>query len=194
MSSQNKKLAAIAVIVIALGGGIIGWKIGQSNTKTSPANTGTSASTQPAANDASANDAKSLVSYTLPDGWKEGACPNNTDRTYVIPDGSSLRCDSNPSAPIKISVDPGNTTDCQQLANVQNVKKHICISLYINGHKTLKASTEYLKSSSLPSDITISEYYIDTGKGVVKLEYSYTSANDYQTGFDQLANSVKLKA
>ncbi len=186
-------MAAIVVIVIALGGGIIGWKLGQSNTKTSPANTGASTSTKPAANGATANDAKTLVGYTLPDGWKEGTCPNNTDRTYIVPDGSSLRCDSNPSAPIKITVDSGNATDCQQLANVQDVKKHICSSLYINGHKTLKASTEYLKSASHPTDITISEYYIDTGKGVVKLEYSYASANDYQTGFDQLANSLRVK-
>lgn len=190
---MNKKILATAVLVLILSiGG--GYFFSQKRSTTPIAPNDTSAITKPTANTASTNDAKSLVSYTLPDGWKEETCPNNADRTYIVPNGSSLSCDSDPSAPIKISVDSGKTTDCQQLANVQNVKKHICSSLYINNHKTLKASTDYLKSSSHATDTTVSEYYIDTGKGVVKLEYSYTSANDYQTGFDQLANSIKVKS
>ena len=40
----------------------------------------------------------------------------------------------------------------------------------------------------------MSDYYINTGKGVVAIEYTYTSANDFQAGFDQLATSVKVKA
>jgi hypothetical protein len=66
--------------------------------------------------------------------------------------------------------------------------------LYVDGHKSLKASTEYPKSSSYSTDTTISDYYINTGKGVVKIEYTYTSSNDYQTGFDQMALGVKVKA
>jgi hypothetical protein len=110
-----------------------------------------------------------------------------------VPNNASLNCSANPSSPIKIYVDRQYITDCQQLNSPQDVRKHVCISLYIDGHKSLKASTEYPKSSTYKTDTTISDYYIDTGKGVVKVEYTYTSNNDYQIGYDQLAMSLKVK-
>lgn len=196
-SIDRLKLVLLGIAIIALGGVYIGWKIGRINSNKPVPNVSNVSSNIPTNSQvtpSTSKDVRSLVSYTLPDGWKVGDCPNTSDRVFIIPAGASLNCNSNPSAPIKISIDPGDTKDCQQLANVQNVKKHICSSLFINDRKSLKSLTEYLKSASYSSDTTISEYYIDTGKGVIKVEYQYTSSNEYQIGFDQLVNSIKVKS
>lgn len=182
----------LLVLILIIAAGLLGWRLGHSSK---------SMSTQPnnmnqptTINNANTAAVKSLVSYTLPDGWGEASCPSVSGAVYVLPNGSSgLDCNANPSSPVKISVDSGNNTDCNQLQSVQDVKKHICISLYINGHKSLKASTEYLPSSSYKQATTINAYYIDTGKGVIKVEYVYNSDNQSQAGFDQLANSIKVK-
>jgi hypothetical protein len=193
---QQKSIIQIVVLILGLViiAGLIGWKLGQSNDKqtaTTPtaSNSTATSSTTPASN----SDVKSLVSYSLPDGWKEGTCPDSQGKLYIVPNGASLACGNNPSAPVKMYVDANNTTDCQQLQNTPNVRKHICKSVFINGHKSLQSSTEYPKSATYPEDTTISDYFIDTGKGVVAVEYTYTSSNNYQIGFDQLANSVKPK-
>lgn len=177
----------LALIVI---GGFVGWRLGHNNNTSN--NNSQGASTTNAADTA----VKSLVSYTLPDAWTENTCSSSATIIYIIPNGTSLNCSANPSAPVKIYVDSQNTTDCQQLmpTTTKGIKKHVCISLYISGHKSLKASTEYSSSSSYKTDTTISDYYINTGKGVIAVEYTYTSANDYQTGFDQLAMSVKVNS
>jgi hypothetical protein len=192
MPRQQKKVIQVVVLILGLViiAGLIGWKLGRSDDKQTatlqPTNSATS-STTPASN----SDVKSLVSYNLPDGWKEGTCPDASGKLFIVPNGASLQCDNNPIAPVKMYVDANNTADCQQLQNVQNVRKHICKSVFINGHKSLQSSTEYPKSATYPEDTTISDYFIDTGKGVVAVEYTYTSSNNYQLGFDQLANSVK---
>lgn len=194
MPRQQKKVLQVIVLILGLViiAGLIGWKLGKSDDKqttTPTASDTTATSTTPASN----SDVKSLVSYSLPDGWKEGTCPGATGKLFIVPNGASLQCGSIQIAPVKMYVDANNTTDCQQLQNVQNVRKHICKSLFINGHKSLQASTEYPKSTTYPEDTTISDYFIDTGKGVITVEYTYTSSNNYQLGFDQLANSVKPK-
>jgi hypothetical protein len=194
MPRQQKKVIQVVVLILGLViiAGLIGWKLGRSDDKQTatqqPTNSATS-STTPASN----SDVKSLVSFSLPDGWKEGTCPDACGKLFIVPNGASLQCDNNPIAPVKMYVDANNTADCQQLQNVQNVRKHICKSVFINGHKSLQSSTEYPKSATYPEDTTISDYFIDTGKGVVAVEYTYTSSNNYQLGFDQLANSVKPK-
>jgi hypothetical protein len=194
MPRQQKKVIQVVVLILGLViiAGLIGWKLGRSDDKQTanqqPTNSATS-STTPASN----SDVKSLVSYSLPDGWKEGTCPDAAGKLFIVPNGALLQCSSNPVAPVKMYVDANNTTDCQQLQNVQNVRKHICKSVFINGHKSLQSSTEYPKSATYPEDTTISDYFIDTGKGVIAVEYTYTSSNNYQLGFDQLANSVKPK-
>lgn len=195
-SASHTVRKAIQLTVLILGlviiAGLIGWKLGHSNDSkhSNPVSNNTNAtSTTPASN----SDVKSLVAYTLPDGWKEGTCPDAGGKLYIVPNGALLQCGSNPASPIKMYVDANNTTDCQQLQNVQNVRKHVCKSLFINGHKSLQSSTEYPKSATYPEDTTISDYYIDTGKGVVAVEYTFTSRNNYQIGFDQLANSVRTK-
>lgn len=178
----------LIITVSLIGAGLLGWRLGRTS-KTEPS--AVVGPNQPTA----AAGVKPLVSYSLPAGWQEASCPAMPEAVYVIPAGApSVNCSANTVAPVKISVDPASDTDCNQLQNNQNVKKHICISLYINGHKSLKATTEYSPSSSYKTDTTLNVYYLDTGKGVVKAEYAYTSDNQFQAGFDQLANSLKVKS
>ena len=187
----HKTVFVLLILALIVGAGLLGWWLGQPNTTSNSQSSNNQASNVNNSNTASV---KSLVSYVLPDGWKEASCPSVAGAVYILPNGSSgLNCNDNPSSPVKISVDPGNDTDCNQLQNVQNVKKHICISLYINGHKSLKSSTEYLPSSSYNQTTTVNAYYVNTGKGVIELQYVFNGDNQYQVGFDQLANSINVK-
>ena len=189
----NKFVVIVAVLIIVAGFG--GWLIGRNNSSTvndqsaSKLDESNSETTAP-----SSDGVKSLVTYSLPDGWEEAGCESNPGSVYVIPAGAeNVDCGANPSAPVKLSVDPGNTKDCNELQNVSDVKKHVCISLYINDMLSLKATTEYLASSPYGQETTINAYYLDTGAGVIKAEYVYTSGNKYQIGFDELVNSIKAK-
>lgn len=176
------------ILLLVILSGFAGWRIGRSDNSTN--NTLTS----PTSNIAG-KKVKALVNYRLPDAWIEDSCSPSSNTIYVVPRGTSLDCSANPSSPIKIYVDSQNTIDCQQLMPVSNegIRKHVCISLYISGHRSLKASTEYGSGSGYKTDTTVSYYYINTGKGVVAIKYIYTSINDFQAGFDQLATSVKVK-
>lgn len=178
---RNPIIVAIIVLGLIIIAALVGWGLGHKN------NPGVVNGPPPSTTGAG-TEVSSLVSYTLPDGWTENTCADAAHKVFVIPQGTSLNCAGNPSAPIALYVDSRNTTDCQQLADVQNVRKHTCSSLYIDGHKSLKALTEDSAGT------TTSDYYINTGKGVVAVEYVYTSSNGYQTGFDQLATSVKVKS
>lgn len=192
---MNRRIKIILVsIILIVAAGVVGWLVGRSGNSGTSSSSST-AQTPPASNAIAGTDVSSLVRYTLPDAWTENTCSASPSTVYVIPNSTSLDCSANPSAPIKIYVDSQDTTDCQQLmpTNNQGIKKHICISLYISGHKSLKASTEYSSNSSYKTDTTISDYFINTGKGVVAVEYTYTSANDFQVGFDQLATSINVK-
>lgn len=183
----------MGVVVLVLAAGVLGWRLGHTTKSASSTGTPATSVTSGADTATAAGDVKALVSYTLPDGWQEATCPSAVGKVYIVPNASKLDCNANPSAPIKLYVDAQNSTDCQQLANVQNVRKHVCISLYISGHKSLKSSTEYPKSSTYSADTTVSDYFINTGKGIVAVEYTYASSNDYQTGFDQFATAISVK-
>ena len=191
MNTRTKLVVLAVTLLVAVG--LAGWVLGHSNKSTN--NQSGSIAQSTSGGNTNGIAVKTLVSYTLPDAWSENTCSAVVGTVYVVPNGATLDCTANPSAPIKIYVDPGNTTDCQQLkpANVQNIRKHICISLYINGHKSLKASTEYNAGSSYKTDTVVSDYFVNTGKGVVAFEYIYTSVNNYQAGFDQLATSAVVK-
>lgn len=186
---HKKTTAFFTILVLLFGAGLLGWWYGRSDSSPSPQQT---ANTQQTVNNTEVGEVSELVTYVLPDGWKQNKC-QGSGAVFVSPNGTTANCNSNPVSPIKISVDPSNNKDCNQLQNVTDVKKHVCISLYINGLKSLKASTEYLASSSFKQVTTINAYYIDTGKGVVKVEYMYTNDDQYQAGFDQLANSINVK-
>jgi exopolysaccharide biosynthesis protein len=183
----------LAVIILILFAGLAGWLLGRSDNTTIIQND--SASNEVKTTKVVSQDkgsVKSLVSYSLPDGWKEAGCANNPEAVYIIPVGASdVDCGANPSSPVKLSVDPAEIKDCNELQNVSNVKKHVCISLYINDMRSLKATTEYLSSSAYGRETTINAYYLDTGSSVIKAEYIYMSSNEYQVGFDELVNSIK---
>jgi hypothetical protein len=194
----KKTLIALMAVLVLVGIGFaVGWFMNRSdnNNPNNNNNTSTNTSEPTPTSNTSGSNVKSLISYTLPDGWNESICPNSSNTIYIIPNGSSLNCNANPSSPIKIYIDTQNTTDCQQLnpTSELNIKKHVCISLYINGQKSLKSLTEYSSDSIYKTDTTFSYYHVNTGKGVVALEYTYTSGNNYQVGFDQLSKSVKVK-
>jgi hypothetical protein len=66
----------------------------------------------------------------------------------------------------------------------------------INGNKIFVASTTYNNKSTYGKDTKVSEYFVDTKSGVVKLEYAddlASTEDDYQAQFDQIANSIKIK-
>ncbi|MDB5163677.1 MAG: hypothetical protein JWS12_294 [Candidatus Saccharibacteria bacterium] len=172
-------LIAVVVIVAA---GLIGWRLGARNTTITTASSAGS-NTVPAS-----TGVKSLISYTLPSGWTDGVCPSTGDTIFVIPSTATApNCNTNPAAPITIATDPQSHTDCNQLNTASDVKKHTCISLYIDGHKSLKSLTQTGSSTML-------DYFINTGKGVVKLEHNYTGSATYQADFDQLVNNVKVRS
>lgn len=180
------------VVLAVILAGLLGWAIGTNQNKQGNDKPNTSEPT--ATQNTAGPDVKSLVSYELPDGWKEASCPSAAGSVLVVPLGAGeVDCNATPSSPLKISVDSANNTDCNQLQSVQNVSKHICISEYINGKKSLKAETRYNSQSSYKRDTTIHAYYINTGKGVVKVEYVYTTDNAYQAGWEELAKSMMVK-
>lgn len=196
------KKTTLLVIALVLGAGLIGWLLGRSDdSQDIQVNTPQSSTTAPVSrNNTGGLDVRTLANYTLPFNWGEASCPAEPGSVFVVPSGGSeVDCNvnnpvSNFISPVKISVDPANTKDCNQLQNIQDVSKHICISVFINGLKSLKAETVYNKNSPYKRDTAINAYYIDTGKGMVKVEY-FHSPNDkeHQIGFDQLANSFKSK-
>ena len=93
----------------------------------------------------------------------------------------------------KLGWPTANNTDCNQLQSVQNVKKHICISEYINGMKSLRAETIYNQDSVYGKETTIIAYYINSGKEVIKAELIYNSDDNFRNSFEQLAKSIDLK-
>lgn len=197
MNPENERSATrapktlVVIIGLILVAGLLGWYIGRPND--SPAvnqqtNSGDTLSSQ----GSDTKDLKSLVNFSLPDGWSEAMCPSRPSSVYILPGGEKVKCDMNPSSPVKISVDPANYRDCNELQNVQMVSKHVCISEYINGKKSLKAETVYNNESSYKQATTINAYYIDIGDAVIKLEYVHDpSSNAYQTDFESLAKSVQ---
>jgi hypothetical protein len=193
-STQKRPIWPIILLLIVVV--IVVWLIWWLRTPEKNADTTSNTAQTQATRDTDTTEVKSLVSYTLPDGWSENVCSKAPNNVYVIPDeGASLDCNAKPSSPVKIYVDSGGTTSCQQLTPASNdgIKKHTCSSLSIGGHKTLKSLTEYSASNTYDTDTTIEDYYINTGKGIVAVEYTYTSDNMYQMGYDQLARSVRLK-
>lgn len=191
---MQKKLVIIGIILIALAFGA-GYLLNQSDQSSNT--TGTQSVNQPAQQGANNNQQASaaignLATYTVPDGWEEANC-EGSEAVYIVRSGTTVNCNENPAAPFKLSVDTGDTTDCNQLQNVSNVKKHTCISLFINNLRSLEAETEYLASSEYGKDVSFVTYYIDTGEGLVKAEYAYQGNAQYQADFEQLVNSINAR-
>lgn len=182
----------LLAVVLILAAGILGWWLGRSNNKQEASTSSSATISEANRSETSAGEVDELISYRLPDGWKKSSC-EGSESTYIAPANDAVDCNSDPAAPLRLSVDSGNTKDCNQLQNVSDVKKHVCISLYINGLRSLKASTEYLASSAYKQETTIDAYYIDTGKGVIKAQYRHGLSSELRAGFDELVNSINSK-
>jgi hypothetical protein len=142
---------------------------------------------------------ESLISFELPANWTDTDCIGATETVLIIPNQ-----DVRPNCAIdlqnwsvKMVMDTHNTTSCSQIkVDNSQVTNHVCSTVPVNGVRLVKSSTTYNDKSSYGHATKVSDYFIKTKNGVVKLEYidNLTSTNDdYQTGYDQLANSIKVK-
>jgi len=183
-------IAILSVFVIAL------W-LGLSSNEDNDQKTGQSSENK--SNVPVQKTANSLISYSLPPDWSSVSCEGSSEIILIVPSGKvSPRCDTvAENWPIRIFIDQKNTKDCNQIeVDNQQVTKHTCSSKFTDGHKTLVVSTTYNEKSQYARATTVSEYYIDTSNGVVKLEAKDDLASaddDHQAEFDQIANSVKVK-
>lgn len=134
---------------------------------------------------------KELVMYQVPAGWAETDCGNG-NLIYVRPAEAAQGCmvGTNPDSLISLSVKE-QYTDCNQLQPKQSVTRHVCSSLFIDGNKTLKSTTTYPQNPN-ESAKTISNYYVNTGKSVVRIQYVYHADNSHQPVFEALTNSIKV--
>ncbi len=139
-------------------------------------------------------DIKALVSYALPDGWAESTCPSSSGSVNFRPNSApEVDCSNNPELSISLSESSENITECSQIQDVQEVRKHICKSLFINDLRSLVAETEYLASSTYGRETSVKTYYFDYGSGIVKALYASADGSSYQSGFDELVNSIRSK-
>jgi Tfp pilus assembly protein PilV len=194
---KERKLTGLIIAVILIAAALVLWIVfGKDSSKS------TNQNTQPAktATTAPANaKINSLISYQLPSGWTSTGCSNPGDIVLIVPSGKvSPDCASLASSwPMKITIDPQNTTECSQIkVNSQQVTNHVCSSKFINGSKFFVSSTTYNDKSSYGKNTKVSDYYVKTSNGVVRLEYAddlTSPEDDYQADFDQIANSAKVK-
>jgi hypothetical protein len=187
-----KKIYIFAIVIVVLLAGVgVGWAIrGPRNANTSTATQATppqASQTQGVGNKAGQSELKGVVSYAVPEGWQEATCDGDKAIVYVLPHNVSLNCSATPAAPISLALDPNGPTDCNQLNTESNVRRHVCKSTSIDGHKSLQASTTESNGD------TTSDYYVGSDKGMVRIEYRYSGDAKYQTEFDRLANSVAFK-
>jgi hypothetical protein len=178
-----KKILLGLILLIAVAGAIIGW--GQFHNASAPGNDMSATTT---------TDVKTLVSYTLPSGWTESSCPDDS-HVYVAPADAAADCAADPIAAVSMLVDPRETKDCAHVTAPTGVLSHTCKSLFINGLKTLLASTKYPKSDLYPKAETVTDYFVDTGKGIVQVERvaGIDGADTYKADFEQLVQSIKIR-
>lgn len=142
------------------------------------------------------DDPRSYVSWQVPSGLVQARCPGvNGGVTYLLRGGTDTACAAAGPNPILIQMDLQDTTDCNQVKPGAGIIKHTCLSIFIDGHKTLKSQTDYDSSSGYGTDTTQQDYYFNTGKtkAVVLVRYIYSGANSYQSQFDALAQSLRTK-
>jgi hypothetical protein len=196
---KERRWTALLVVVLVAAIAIGLWLLfGKDNNKQSsnPNSQNTQSSNASKNNSGQIN---SLISYDLPSGWKTITCNTSTEAVLIVPSGRvTPDCASlSDNWPMKILMDSNNTTECSQIkVNSQQVTNHVCSSQTINGNKIFVASTTYNEKSSYGKNTKVSDYYVDTKNGVVKLEYAddqTSNEDDYQAQFDQIANSIKIK-
>jgi cytoskeletal protein RodZ len=196
-NNKERRWTVLLTIVLVIAIAVILWLVFGKNNQN---NKSTTPNPQPVNSSPNKNSQiNSLISYDLPSGWKTVGCNNASEVILIVPTGRvTPDCASlSDSWPMKIMMDPKNTTECSQIkVNSQQVTNHVCSSQTINGNKIFVASTTYNNKSTYGKDTKVSEYFVDTKSGVVKLEYAddlASTEDDYQAQFDQIANSIKIK-
>lgn len=182
-------------------GVIILFLIGIILVQASDSDTDNSGSSNQSSNDSNNSNSNNdeglnkLVNYELPSGWGEVACSESGNEYLIVPEDNNNKDCANTNAPqIRISVDPNSYRDCNEIVNTEPVTKHTCISLFINGKKTLQTLTSYGKDSSFKEDTTFKRFYFDSGPEVIEFEYKYNGTdNQLESEFDELAKSAKTK-
>lgn len=165
----------LAVVVMIILTALVGWQlIKESDEARRKKNTASRVAEN-------SSTVKSLISYSLPKDWSEAECASEI---HIGP-GASV-CNTGSPAPIIVSIDPQNNTDCSQLDGAQGVQKHTCRSVFIDGRQSLQAET-------VKDGTTTVAHYVNTGNGVVKIAYIYADSNDYQPQYDQLVSSIDVR-
>jgi hypothetical protein len=193
----NTVIIILLVLILLVVGAMFAWLLFSRNRAEAPATTtpppaASNAADQPA----DSADVKSLVSYSLPSGYKETVCPDGDQGVVLSRNGDAAKaCDATAPAPgIRIMIDPRSAKDCNDLQNVQAVSKHICKSEFIDGHKTLEAETVYNDQSEFGTETKLKAYYFDAGDSVVKVYYLVSppeAGNDLDAALRQVAQSLK---
>ena len=191
--SKNIVIVILSILLfLAIGIGI-GYRLNNDTNEDINPNQSNSENTEAKASNgiSKVND---YVAYQVPGGWEQKICDRDTDSVYFATSNfRQVDCSSAPESQIKLSLSSENYTECNQIPEKQDVKKHICISKYINDLRSLHAETEYLPSSSFGKETSMKTYYIDSGQGMIKAEYIYSANGSDQTGFESLVDSIKAK-
>jgi hypothetical protein len=192
-------LKAALLILLLIGLGILVWVFLRKNVAHTNNSTSSKAPSPQGNFQNSSTPIDSLISYKLPAGWTDTDCISGRESILII---SSTQPRPNCAIDlqrwsIRIAMATQNITSCNQIkVNNQQVTNHVCASQTINGKSTLKSSTTYNEKSPYGHAVKVSDYFIKTAKGTVKLEYVddlTTNNDDFQVQFDQIANSVKVK-
>lgn len=209
MSDLQKQLMIVGGIVVAivivfgvwLGGGSGNSSSTSSSDSGSNSNDGNvSPADEPAGDALSVEDpgvrsaVRDLVTYQVPDGWREETCETEPAVIYMVPADLTLDCGAARPAPMSIALDPSRTVSCAQTSGKPGVAKHACEAVTVNGKRGLRASTQYKPDTAAAASIVSDSVYLPAGasnSSVVKFEYRYTGAAAYQQQFQQIAGSIK---
>lgn len=180
----------IALILLVLVSGLAGWLIGRRNDNNDNSEVNDTSQAAPPTSSGRVTD---LVEFDVPGGWDQESCEGHEDVVYFVPSDQAPDCSNEPQESITLAVDPQNNTDCNQLQDVQDVSKHVCRSIFIDGHKTLEATTVYNQDSDVLPNRTIDAYYLDTGEGVVVARYIHDGNAEHGTVFHDLAKGLRVR-
>lgn len=184
-------LVLIMLALLLTLAGVIGWLIGRDDSTSDKSDQQAASSSEES--QVSAGRVTDLVEFDVPGGWKQAECEGAEDVIYFVPSSQVPDCNSGPAWSITLAIDPQSRTDCNQLQNVQDVSKHICKSIFIDGRKTLEAQTVYNQDSVVLPDRTVDAYFLDTGKGVVVARYIHDGTAAYGTVFNNLVMGLRVR-
>jgi hypothetical protein len=115
-TKNSRRWTTLLIVLLIVAVAVILWLIfGKNNNKQA---NNTSSPNPPTSQQAhSGGQINSAISYQLPDGWNTVTCNNPTEVILIVPQGKvSPDCATLAANwPMKIMIDPMNTTDCSQI-------------------------------------------------------------------------------